>query len=408
MSKRSRIDRFADTGFYEAPNRKELFLPQSRLALMTGINLILKGLVLAAAMAWKTGWSLVLGFTVSAVLQSIVAPQALREKLGSNHLRPVAIATLAGAASSSCSYASAAIMRTLFKKGAALGPSLAFLVASTNLVLELGVILWLLLGWRFMLAEWLGGLVLIAIMVPLSRAFVSQRLIEAARDHEEAGRGHDHGAMTLSGETWRDRLRDPKALNVIAAAFAMDWRMLWKDLVAGFLIAGMLSAVVPGDLWRTLFLSGLPEGWRVFAEALIGPLVAILTFVCSIGNVPLAATLWGGGVGFVGVLAFLYADLIVLPLIDAYRRYFGLKMALAIAATLYVSMVVAALVMGGVFDLTGLTPKPVAGVQATLATFAFDYSFYLNVIAALLAGWLFWKARPAPMHDHSHHGHTAA
>jgi uncharacterized membrane protein YraQ (UPF0718 family) len=296
-------------------------------------------------------------------------------------------------------------MRTLFKKGAAFGPSLAFLVASTNLVLELGVILWLLLGWRFMVAEWLGGLVMIAVMIPVSRMIGRQPLIDQARNHEETDQGHDHGATSLPGRTWYERLRSPQALPTIASAFAMDWRMLWKDLGIGFLIAGLLSAFVPGGVWQGLFLSGLPTGWRFLAEALVGPLVAMLTFVCSIGNVPLAATLWGGGVGFVGVLAFLFADLIVLPLIDAYRRYFGLRMALAIAATLYVSMVVAALIVGGTFELAGLAPHAVVNTHKMTAGFAFDYTFYLNAIAAILAVWLFWKARNAPMshHDHSNH-----
>ncbi len=372
------------------------------------LNFVADGLAIAAGMAWKTGWSLVLGFAISAVLQSIVSASTLRDKLGSNGLRPVAIATLAGAASSSCSYASAAIMRTLFKKGAALGPSLAFLVASTNLVLELSVILWLLLGWRFIVAEWIGGLVMIALMIPVSRVFVRQRLVDDAREHDETGHGHDHGAMTVPGDSWRDRLRAPEALPTIASAFAMDWRMLWRDLALGFLIAGMLSAFVPDGVWQALFLSHLPTGWRLLAEAVVGPLVAMLTFVCSIGNVPLAATLWGGGVGFVGVLAFLYADLIVLPLIDAYRRYFGLRMALAMAATLYVSMAAAALIVGGAFEITGLAPQPIAGPHAVAPTFAFDYTFYLNVVATILAAWLFWKARLSSMSHHHHHTNGSA
>lgn len=350
------------------------------------------GLLSAAGMAWKTGWSLVLGFAISAVLQAVVSATALRDRLGSNGAKPVATATLAGAASSSCSYASAAIMRTLFRKGAALGPSLAFLVASTNLVLELGIILWLLLGWRFMVAEWVGGVVMIAALVPLSRLFVSRGAIDAARHHSSED-GHDHGEATLEGRTWRDRLRDPNAVRVIAGAFSMDWRMLWKDLAIGFLMAGMLSALVPPRFWQALFLSDLPPSAGLVASALIGPVVAMLSFVCSIGNVPLAATLWGGGVGFAGVIAFLYADLIVLPLIDAYRRAFGWRMALIMAAMLYASMVVAALVVGGGFELAGLAPATHSGRQAASPAFAFDYTFYLNVAAAALAAWLFWRAR---------------
>jgi hypothetical protein len=365
------------------------------------VETIAQGLVLAAGMAWKTGWSLVLGFAVSAVLQSVVSAEALRARLGSSGARPVALATLAGAASSSCSYASASIMRTLFKKGAALGPSLAFLVASTNLVLELGIILWLLLGWRFMVAEWLGGIVMIAVLVPLSRLVVSRRVTDAARGHDETGSGHDHAAGTLPGETWRERLRDPNALPTIAAAFAMDWRMLWKDLAIGFLVAGMLAAFVPAGVWQSLFLAHEHGALSFVAAALIGPAVAVLTFVCSIGNVPLAAALWAGGVPFAGVLAFLYADLIVLPLVDAYRRYFGWRMALTIAAILYVSMVVAALVVGGGFLLAGLTPPPSAGSGIAMTGFAFDYTFWLNLVALGLGAFLFVKSRGAV--DHCHH-----
>lgn len=364
-----------------------------------------QGLLMAAGMAWKTGWSLVLGFAISAVLQAAVSADALRDKLGRSSARSVAIATAAGAASSSCSYASSAIMRTLLKKGAALAPSLAFLIASTNLVLELGIILFLLLGWQFTAAEWIGGLVFIAIMVPVSRVLIPHGLVEQARRHEEEGIGHDHGAMGLKGDTWRERLRDPEALPTIAGAFAMDWRMLWKDLLAGFVIGGMLAAFVPDHFWQTLFLSHLPPWARLLADVVIGPLVAMLSFVCSIGNVPLAAVLWGGGVSFGGVLAFLYADLIVLPLIDAYRRYFGMRMALAIGATLFVSMALAALLVGGGFEVFGLLPPQHGDAKASMTDFSLDYTFYLNMAALALAGWLFWQSRRRKAGD-DHHAHN--
>jgi uncharacterized protein len=363
-------------------------------------HLIGQGLLMAAGMAWKTGWSLVLGFALSAVLQVVVSADRLKDALGTDGPKPVALAALAGAASSSCSYASAAIMRTLFKKGAALGPSLAFLVASTNLVLELGIILWLLMGWRFMLAEWIGGVVMIAILVPIVHLCVPRRMIDAARSHEESGHSHDHGAMTVEGETWRDRLRDPEALPRIARAFAMDWRMLWKDLLAGFLIGGMLAAFVPDGFWQALFLDGAPAAIRIPADVVIGPVVAMLTFVCSIGNVPLAAMLWAGGASFGGVIAFLYADLIVLPLIDAYRRYFGWRMALAIAAILFVSMALAALVISLGFGAFGLVPAAGGPIRAELARFRIDYSFWLNLVAIGVAVWLFWTARRNPTHCH--------
>ncbi|MBA2935188.1 permease [Sphingomonas sp. CGMCC 1.13654] len=366
------------------------------------LHLFLTGLLIAAGMAWKTGWSLVLGFAISAVLQVIVSADRLRDLLGTDRAKSIAIASAAGAASSSCSYASASIMRTLFKKGAALGPSLAFLVASTNLVLELGVILWLLMGWRFMVAEWVGGTILIILMVPIVRLAIPRSLIDAARVHEETGQGHDHGGMKLEGGNWRERLRNPKALGMIAQAFVMEWKMLWKDLLAGFLIGGVLAAFVPDGFWQGLFLAGAPDWIRIPADVLIGPIVAMLTFVCSIGNVPLAAMLWGGGASFGGVIAFLYADLIVLPLIDAYRRYFGWRMALAIAAVLFVSMAGAALIVSLGFGLLGLTPAPMGGIRAAMTDFSFDYSFWLDCLALLLASWLFVLARRQPAGDHHH------
>jgi len=365
-----------------------------------------EGLLMAAGMAWKTGWSLVLGFAISAVLQTIVSADTLKDRLGDNGVKPVAIAAAAGAASSSCSYASASIMRTLFKRGAALGPSLAFLIASTNLVLELGVILWLLMGWRFVIAEWLGGIVMVAVVALLAHWLVPRSFIKDAREHQETGHGHDHGPMSVEGNSWRARLANPATRPAIGAAFVMEWRMLWKDLLAGFLIGGMLSALVPHGFWQQLFLSDAPAWLRVPADVLIGPVVAMLSFVCSIGNVPLALTLWGGGASFGGVLAFLYADLIILPLIDAYRRYFGWRVALTITGLLLASMVIAALVIGFVFSAVGAVPPPVAAPTAAIS-FRIDYTFFLNLAAAALALWLVWSSRKAPTHDaHDHHcGH---
>jgi uncharacterized membrane protein YraQ (UPF0718 family) len=222
-------------------------------------------------------------------------------------VREIALATVAGAVSSSCSYASAAISRTLFKKGAALIPSLAFLFASTNLVIELGIILYLLMGWQFTAVEWIGGVVLIVIMSVLVRLTYPAKLVDEARRHPEPGGGHEHEAITLAGETLWQKLTDPRARIVIARNFAMDWAMLWKDLAGGFLIAGALSAFVPADVWAALFLKGTSPWLQVPANALVGPLIAVISFVCSIGNVPMAAVLWASGISFGGVLSFLYA-----------------------------------------------------------------------------------------------------
>ncbi|HEX4766202.1 MAG TPA: permease [Lichenihabitans sp.] len=359
-------------------------------------------LTMALGMAWQTGWTLVLGFTISSILQAIVPAEAMRRTLGRGGPKEIAIATLAGAASSSCSYASAAIMRTLFKKGVALVNALAFLFASTNLVLELGIILFLLMGWPFMAGEWIGGIVLVVVMSLLVRLTYPRALAEAARTHEEAGGGHQHMSMTVEGPTWRARLLNPATRVRVAQNFAMEWSMLWKDLGVGFLVGGFLASFVPDAFWQALFLTHASPWVRIPLNALLGPIVACLTFVCSIGNVPLAAVLWAGGAGFGGVLAFLYADLIVLPLLDAYRRYFGWRMAAYIGAVFYVTMVVAALIMDLAFTALGWIPPHEAGIRARLATFSLNYTFWLDLLFGALALYLFWLARRNPM-QHGHH-----
>lgn len=368
-----------------------------------------EALLMAFGMFWKTGWSLVVGFAISAVLQAVVSKDRMRQALGRDGPKEIALASLLGAASSSCSYASAAISRTLFKKGAALIPSLAFLFASTNLVVELGIILYLLLGWQFMLGEWIGGVVLVAIMAVLVRITYPQRLVEEARRHPETTAGHEHGEMTAPGATLGEKLLRAETRILVAQNFVMDWTMLWKDLLLGFLIAGALSAFVPNSFWQALFLHNTSEWVRAPVNALLGPLVAVITFVCSIGNVPMAAILWGAGVSFGGVLAFLYADLIVIPLLDVYRRYYGWKMAAYIGGVFYVIMAAAALLMDGAFSLLGWIPRQKSDIHAEVTQFAFDYTFWLNLIFLGIAIWLFAIARRHPMHhghdDHAGHHH---
>ena len=376
-----------------------------------------QALLMAAGMAWQTGWTLVLGFTISALLQSVVSTDQMKKALGRSGPKELALASIAGAASSSCSYASAAIMRTLFKKGAALATSLAFMFASTNLVLELGIILYLLLGWQFMAGEWIGGIVLVVVMSILVKLTYPSKLAEAARNHEEAAGGHNHMAMTVEGDTLGQRLTNPQTRIRVAQNFTMEWSMLWKDLAIGFLVGGFLSAFVPDDFWKALFLTDASPWLKVPLNALLGPLIAVLTFVCSIGNVPLAAVLWAGGASFGGVLAFLYADLIVLPLLDTYRRYFGWKMAAYIGGVFYVTMVIASLVMDLSFTGLGLVPSHDTNVRAQLTHFSLNYTFWLNLLFGALGAYLWWVSRQHPMqhghggHDHAHHkgdeGHHA-
>lgn len=252
-----------------------------------------QALLMAFGMFWQTGWTLVFGFTISSLLQSIVSTDAMKSALGRGGAKEIALASIAGAASSSCSYASAAIMRTLFKKGAALVNALAFLFASTNLVLELGVILLLLLGWQFAAGEWIGGIVLIIVMSAVVKLTYPEQLVKGARRHEEKSGGHQHMTMVVEGDTWKDRLANPVTRVRVAQNFAMEWSMLWKDLAIGFLVGGLLSAFVPDAFWKALFLADASPWIQIPANAVLGAVIAMLTFVCSIGNVPLAAVLWG-------------------------------------------------------------------------------------------------------------------
>jgi uncharacterized membrane protein YraQ (UPF0718 family) len=355
-------------------------------------------LTLAFGMAWQVGWSLVLGFAISAILQAVVSKQTMGAALGRGGVREIALATLAGAASSSCSYASASVSRTLFKKGAALVPSLAFIFASTNLVAELGIVLFLLMGWQFMAGEWIGGVLLVIIMSLIVRLTYPRRLVEEARHHAEAGGGgHDHGDMAEAGGTLWQKLARRETWVQVAHGFVMDWSMLWKDLALGFLIAGVLSAFVPDGVWQALFVKGASPWVQVPANALLGPIVAMLSFVCSIGNVPMAAVLWGSGVSFGGVLAFLFADLIVLPLLDVYRRYYGWKMAAYIGAVFYATTVLSAVIMDVAFNGLGWIPARHPNVQAEMTHVSINYTFWLNLAFALIALVLVILAKRNPM-----------
>jgi uncharacterized protein len=338
----------------------------------------------------------------------LVSRERMTAFLGHDGAKEIALATLAGAASSSCSYASVAVGRTLFKRGAALIPALAFVFASTNLVIELGIVLYLLMGWHFTAGEWIGGVVLVVILTLLVRATYPRNLVEAGRQHPESGDGHHHHDATASDGSLAERLRQRETWLRVAQSFAMDWSMLWKDLLLGFLIAGALAVFVPAGVWQALFVKGASPWIQVPANALLGPLVAVLSFVCSIGNVPMAAVLWGAGVSFGGVLAFLYADLIVLPLLDVYRRYYGWKMAAYIGGVFYVTMVLSALIMDVAFNALGWIPTSRPDMQTAMVRFSLNYTFWLNIAFGALAIWLFTLARRAMRSRGEAHAHRHA
>ncbi len=335
------------------------------------------GLFNAAAMLWEILWALVLGFSLSAALQVFVSKERMTNLFGHNGIREVSLALGFGAASSSCSYAAAATMKTIFKKGAAFMPSIAFLVASTNLVIELGIVLWLLMGWRFVLAEVVGCFMMVGVIWIIFAIHQPTKLIEAARNHSEKKEGHDHG----SGGGERTKLKQ------VADAFFMDWSMLWKEIVIGVLIAGFLMALVPKEWWQHLFLSSGAHPVRLIENAVVGPLIAMASFVCSVGNIPLASVLWASGATFGGVIAFLYGDLIVLPLISAYRKYYGMKAAAYITLTLFVAMVVAGILVDLLFSAFGLVKNQSGGVAAmSHIGFFWNYTTWLNIIAIIVGG----------------------
>jgi uncharacterized membrane protein YraQ (UPF0718 family) len=370
---------------------------------------LVEALVLSAGMLWQVGWSLVLGFAASGAVQALISKRRMQEVLGRDGIREIALATGFGAASSSCSYAAAAMSKTLFKQGAAFIPSLAFLFSSTNLVFELGIILYLLMGWQFTAAEWIGGVVLIAIMTVLIRLTYPAQLVEAARRHADDVGGHEHGTVEGGGATFVERLRNPQTRVAIAQNAAMDFTMLWKDLFGGFLIAGALAAFVPDGAWKALFLSHAPAGAQLIGNAVAGSLIAIVTFVCSIGNVPMAAVLWASGISFGGVLAFLYADLIVVPLLDIYRKYYGWRMMLYIFGVFFTTMVLAAIAMDAAFAALHLVPVRNQNIRHDLALFSFNYTFWLNVVFGSLALYLWWlNVRHPMMHGcgEAHQEHT--
>jgi uncharacterized membrane protein YraQ (UPF0718 family)/YHS domain-containing protein len=343
----------------------------------------------ALLMAWEVWWALVLGFAISAIVQAWVPRQRIEAALSGSSARPVALATGLGAASSSCSYAAVAIAKSLFQKGASAATALAFQFASTNLVWELGLVLWLLIGWQFTLAEYLGGIVMIALMAALLRVFVSPRLEARAREHaRHAETGHVHHAV---GEEmpWRERVTSVAAWSDVAHNFRGDWRMLWKEITAGFLLAGVV-AQLGDDFFNGLFINDAPAVLTAIENVLVGPLIAMLSFVCSIGNVPLAAVLWSGGLSFAGVLSFLFADLIVLPIIAIYRKYYGTAFALRITALMYVTIVLAALAVDGLFSAAGLIPTgPRPTRDDIFGSIELDYKLALNVLALVVFAALF-------------------
>jgi uncharacterized protein len=381
---------------------------------------LVHALATAGSMTWQVTWSLILGFTLSSIIAAVVHKSTIARLLPDDSPRSLVVATGLGAASSSCSYAAVALARSLFRKGADFTAAMAFQLASTNLVIELGLILALLLGWQFTLAEFVGGPLIIIGVALVFRRFMTRRLVETARAQAEkalTGSMEGHAAMDMSvagdASFWR-RLTSPAGLTSVSHNFVMEWAAILRDLVIGLLIAGAAGAWIPDSFWQHLFLADHPLAAKIVGP-LIGPLVAVVTFVCSIGNVPLAAVLWNGGISFGGVISFVFADLIIIPILLIYRRYYGTRTAALLFGTFYATMALAGYVIELVFAPLGLIPSGPRHAHTGETAISWNYTTVLNIVFLLLAAALvirFYRTGGRAMlsmmggsADHSHHHH---
>ncbi len=343
------------------------------------------------SMFWEILWPLILGFTLSGIVQAVVSHQAMAKALGGDRPANLTLATLFGIASSSCSYAAVALARSIFLKGASFTSAMVFELASTNLVIELGIILVVLMGWPFMAAEFVGGILMVIFIAVIFRLTLTPKLVQMARAHAEKGlmgrmEGHAAMDMSVSGGSFFSRLLSPRGFTAVSNFFVMDWASVWVDIALGLLIAGALAAWVPNSFWNAFFFSNNPTIAKIEGP-LVGPLVAVFSFVCSVGNVPLAAVLWRGGISFGGVVSFIFADLIILPILDIYRKYYSWRIMGYILLTFYVTMAAAGYVVEFLFQALGIIPQD-RHVAAITEGVQWNYTSILNIVFLLLAAVL--------------------
>ena len=385
------------------------------------MSAIQRALEMAFAMGWEILWPLILGFALSAVVQAVVSHSEMSRLLPDDRPPSILRALALGAASSSCSYAAVALSRSIFRKGANFTAAMSFEMASTNLVLELSIILIVLMGWQFMLAEFIGAPIMVVVLVLLFRAFLSPRLNREAKAQAEKGltgrmEGHAEMDMSVPGKgSILGRAVSPEGFTAVSHYFVMDWASVWIDIAAGLLIAGAIAAWVPPAFWQGFFLVQHPLLAKLWGP-LVGPLVSVVSFVCSVGNVPLAAVLWNGGISFGGVVAFIFADLIILPILDIYRKYYGWKMMLFLFATFYGAMAAAALIVEGIFGALGLIPEQHKALIVE-ASIRWNYTTFLNIAFLVVALALLWRffttggmnmlrMMSKPAHESHHHRHA--
>ena len=381
------------------------------------VNSIGQALFTSFSMFWEILWPLILGFTLSGIVQALVSHQAMAKTLGCNGPKCLTLATLFGIASSSCSYAAVALARSIFVKGASFTAAMVFEIASTNLVIELGIILIILMGWQFAAAEFVGGILMVIILALIFRLTLTPKLVQMAKTQAERGvigrmEGHAAMDMSVSGGSFFSRLFSGRGFTAVSHFFVMDWASVWVDIALGLLIAGALAAWVPDSFWNAFFLTNHPTLAKIEGP-LVGPLVAIFSFVCSVGNVPLAAVLWRGGISFGGVVSFIFADLIILPILDIYRKYYGWKVMGYILVTFYVTMAAAGYIVEFLFEALGIIPSN-RNIAAVTEGVQWNYTSILNIIFLVLAAILvirFIRTGGIPMlrmmntpeHDMAHH-----
>lgn len=359
---------------------------------------------------WMAFWAFALGYIISSCIQVFVTRQRMKQSMGEAGPRSIALATFFGFISSSCSFAALATTKSLFKKGAGLVPSLAFLLASTNLVIELGIMIAVFLSWQFVLGEYLGGCLLILCTWLIVRLTLPDKLEEAARNHVG---GNDDEQEEVPD--WKDRITTLKGWKLVARQYFMEWGMVWRDVTFGFTIAGVISAFVPADFFTTLFAGAgaesNPSFLQVVLQTIVGPLAAFFTFIGSMGNIPLASLLLANGVSFAGIMAFIFSDLVVFPVLRISAQYFGWKMAVYILGVFLVSLIISSLVLHYGFAIFDLLPQGGHSGQTIKPSerFAIDYTFFLNLIFAAVTGFLFWlkskgqQKQQAGDHEHHHH-----
>jgi len=351
-----------------------------------------EALRMAGSMGWQILWPLILGFTLSGVIQAVVRRERIARLMNDDSPKAIAVASGLGAASSSCSYAAVALARALFRRGANFTAAMAFEIASTNLVLELGLILAFVMGWQFTLAEFVGGPIMIVLIALGFRLWMRGKIVDAAREQAErgiAGSMEGHAAMDMSvqseGGFW-SRLLSREGITAVSRYFVMDWAAVLRDIVLGLLIAGAFAAWVPTSWLQTVFVAKDPV-WSFILGPIVGPLIAVISFVCSVGNVPLAAVLWNGGISFGGVVSFLFADLIIIPIILIYRKYYGTRAAIRITLIFYAAMALAGYAVELIFTPLGLVPTN-RNLTITETTISWNYTTWLNIVFLLLAAVL--------------------